>query len=68
MTNHPNRSRKYRGVEIVRTDSVCLNNGRKLYKLTGAVAKSAEVRPFLTTIEDAKWHIDTELDYNRIQI
>jgi len=61
MTNHPNRSRRYQGVEIVRTGSVCLNNNRNLYRLEGAISKSAEVRPSLTTVKEAKEYVDMQL-------
>lgn len=59
MTNHPNRSSRYRGVEIIRTNSVCLSqNNKHLYALTGAIEKSAEVGPFLTTVQAARDFID----------
>lgn len=58
---------KYRGVDIVRTNSVCLSQGNKhLYQLTGAVNLDAETRPFLTTIAAAKRFVDEQLLLNEI--
>lgn len=53
----------YRDTEIVRTETVCLNNGRRCYELRGAVEKPASVRPFLTSLADAKAYVreQTEL-------
>lgn len=45
---------RYMNTEITRTGATCLDNGRKLYSLTGAVEKDATKRPLLTTIKQAK--------------
>lgn len=52
---------KYRDTTITRTEAVCLNNGRRLYALEGAVRKAATVRPLLTTQQDARDYVDAQI-------
>lgn len=55
-------ARRYRDVEIARTNSVCVSQGgKRLYALTGAIEKSADVRPFITTVRAARDYIDGEM-------
>lgn len=62
MTNHPNRSRKYRDVEIVSSNATSLNNGKPLLELRGAIEKAASRRPLITSVADARRYIDAALD------
>ena len=51
---------RHKGCTIVRTEAVCLNDGRRLYQITGRLAKEAGRRPFLTTLLDAREWIDQQ--------
>lgn len=51
----------YKNTNIVRTDVVCLDNGRKLYSLTGAVNKDATSRPLITSVKQAREFITSRV-------
>jgi hypothetical protein len=50
----------YKGCTIVRTLTVCATDNRRLYQITGRLAKEAGRRPFLTTLRDVREWIDLE--------
>lgn len=57
----------YRGVEIEKTNNVCLSrNGKRLYKLSGKIERNAVASPFLATLADAKRFIDEQLMLDEI--
>lgn len=54
---------RYMNTDITRTNSVCLSrDNKRLYALSGAVEKEAEVRPFITSIREARRYVATEMD------
>lgn len=52
----------HRNVEIIRTEAVHLDTGRRLYGLVGEITKLATQRPFLTTKEEAVDYINAHFD------
>lgn len=58
MANHPNRSRTYHGVSIIKSSQIHTGTKRPLYALEGAVSKRADATPLLTSGAAAREYVD----------
>lgn len=51
----------YRECQILKTTVQHADSGKPLYDINGRLSKAAARRPFLSSVEEAKEWIDTEL-------
>jgi hypothetical protein len=56
----------YKKHQVIKTYSICLDNNKPLYEIDGQFKKAAEIRPFLTSLKDAKEWLSEKLDNSSI--
>lgn len=56
----------YKNHTILKTEIRHANTGRPLYDIVGPYGKRAAVRPFLTTLFEAKQYLTEQIDAERI--